>query len=116
MSAKDPFKVEQDGHIAWLTLNRPDNRNIMGFAFFEELTKHFERFDEDSSARGVVIKAEGKSFTVFLPFAPGTFHRPFGPAHSWQAGRTHSGSAGFRPLDQRQRRQCKPEEIEGTKR
>jgi enoyl-CoA hydratase len=66
MSAKDPFKVEQDGHIAWLTLNRPDNRNIMGFAFFEELTKHFERFDEDSSVRGVVIKAEGKSFTAGL--------------------------------------------------
>ena len=66
MGEKDPFKVEQDGHIAWLTLNRPDNRNIMSFAFFEELTKHFERFDEDSSVRGVVIKAEGKSFTAGL--------------------------------------------------
>ena len=66
MSEKDPFKVEQDGHIAWLTLNRPDNRNIMGVAFFEELTKHFERFDEDPSVRGVVIKAEGKSFTAGL--------------------------------------------------
>jgi enoyl-CoA hydratase/carnithine racemase len=66
MSEKDPFKVELDEHIAWLTLNRPDNRNIMSIAFFEELTKHFERFDEDSSVRGVVIKAEGKSFTAGL--------------------------------------------------
>jgi enoyl-CoA hydratase/carnithine racemase len=66
MSEKDSFKVEQDGHIAWLTLNRPDNRNIMGFAFFKEFAKHFERFDEDSSVRGVVIKAEGKSFTAGL--------------------------------------------------
>jgi enoyl-CoA hydratase/carnithine racemase len=66
MSEKDPFTVEQDGHIAWLTLNRPDNRNVMGFAFFEELKKHFERFDEDPSVRGVVIKAEGKSFTAGL--------------------------------------------------
>ena len=66
MSEKDPFKVEQDGHIAWLTLNQPDHRNIMGLAFFEELTKHFERFDEDPSVRGVVIKAEGKSFTAGL--------------------------------------------------
>ena len=66
MSEKDPFKVEQDGPIAWLTLNRPDNRNTMSFAFFEELTKHFERFDGDSSVRGVVIKAEGKSFTAGL--------------------------------------------------
>jgi len=41
MSEKDPFKVELDGHIAWLTLNRPDQRNVMGFAFFEGLTKAF---------------------------------------------------------------------------
>jgi len=66
MSEKDPFKVEQDGHIAWLTLNRPDSRNIMGFAFFEGLIKHFARFDEDSNVRGIVIKAEGKSFTAGL--------------------------------------------------
>jgi len=66
MSEKDLFKVEQDGYIAWLTLNRPDHRNIMGLTFFEELTKHFERFDEDPSVRGVVIKAEGKSFTAGL--------------------------------------------------
>ena len=66
MSEKNPFKVEQDGHIAWLTLNRPDKRNIMSFVFFEELTKHFARFDEDPSVRGVVIKAEGRSFTAGL--------------------------------------------------
>jgi len=66
MSEKDLFKVEQDGYIAWLTLNRPDHRNIMGLTFFEELTKHFERFDEDPSVRAVVIKAEGKSFTAGL--------------------------------------------------
>ncbi len=53
MSEKSPFKVEQDGHIVWLTLNRPDNRNTMGFAFFEELTKYFQRFEEDSSVRVV---------------------------------------------------------------
>jgi enoyl-CoA hydratase/carnithine racemase len=66
MSGKDPFKVEQEGHIAWLTLNRPDHRNIMGFAFFEGLVNHFERFDKDSSVRGVIIKGEGKSFTAGL--------------------------------------------------
>jgi enoyl-CoA hydratase/carnithine racemase len=66
MSEKDPFKVELDGHIAWLTLDRPDQRNVMGFAFFEGLTKYFAQFDDDSNVRGVVIKAEGKSFTAGL--------------------------------------------------
>ena len=69
MSEKDPFKVEQDGHIAWLTLNRPDGRNAMGFIFSEELARHFEQFDEDRSVRAVVIKAEGKSFTAGLDLA-----------------------------------------------
>jgi enoyl-CoA hydratase/carnithine racemase len=58
--------VAQDGHVAWLTQNRPDNQNIMGFAFFEGFAKHFGRFDEDSSVREAVIKAEAKSFTAGL--------------------------------------------------
>jgi len=66
MSEKDPFKVEQDEYIAWLTLNRPDSRNTMGFSFFEGLIRHFGRFDEDRDVRVVVIKAEGKSFTAGL--------------------------------------------------
>jgi enoyl-CoA hydratase len=66
MSEQDIFKVEQDGHIAWLTLNRPDQRNIMGLAFFKGLRGHFESFDKDVSVRAVVIKAEGKSFTAGL--------------------------------------------------
>ena len=80
MSEKDPFKVEQDGTIVWLTLNRPDNRNIMGLAFFEGLANHFERFDEDSSVRGVVIKAEGKSFTAGLDLVE------FGPLLGGETG------------------------------
>lgn len=66
MSAQEPFKVEQDGHIAWLILNRPDKLNTISFDFFNQLTDHFIRFDEDSSVRVVVIKAEGKSFTAGL--------------------------------------------------
>jgi Delta3,5-Delta2,4-dienoyl-CoA isomerase len=66
MSEKDFFKVELDGHIAWLTLNRPDQRNVMGFAFFEGLTKHFAQFDDDPKVLGIVIKAEGNSFTAGL--------------------------------------------------
>jgi enoyl-CoA hydratase/carnithine racemase len=62
----DPFKVDIDGHIAWLTLNQPEKRNTMGAAFFDGLITHFTRFDEDPEIRVVVIKAEGKSFTAGL--------------------------------------------------
>lgn len=66
MSEKDPFKVEQEEHIAWLTLNRPEKRNTMGFDFFKGLIEYFTQFDEDPNVRAVVIKAEGKSFTAGL--------------------------------------------------
>jgi enoyl-CoA hydratase len=64
MIENDPFKVDQKDHIAWLTLNRPEKHNTMGFSFFEELTKHFAQFDSNPNVRVVVIKAEGKSFTA----------------------------------------------------
>jgi enoyl-CoA hydratase len=64
MSETDQFKIEQEEHIAWLTLNRPEKRNVMGAAFFEELSAHLSRLDQDPAVRVVVIKAEGKSFTA----------------------------------------------------
>ena len=36
MPETENFKIEQEDHIAWLTLNRPDSRNTMGLAFFRE--------------------------------------------------------------------------------
>ncbi|MGD9058084.1 MAG: crotonase/enoyl-CoA hydratase family protein [Desulfobacterales bacterium] len=58
------FKIEIDSHIAWLTLNRPEKRNTMGLAFFEEIGNLFEDFDSDPNVRVVIIKAEGKSFSA----------------------------------------------------
>ena len=64
MSDSDQFKVEHKAHIAWLTLNRPEKRNVMGAQFFDELAAHFDAFDRDPAVRVVVVKAEGKSFTA----------------------------------------------------
>jgi len=58
------FKVELEGHIAWLTLNRPEKRNTMGTDFFRQLAEHLEDFNENSQVRVVIIKAEGQSFTA----------------------------------------------------
>jgi enoyl-CoA hydratase/carnithine racemase len=66
MSTNQSMSVKMDGHVAWLNLCRPERRNAMGMAFFQELTEHFRRFDEDSHVRAVVIRAEGKSFTAGL--------------------------------------------------
>jgi len=64
MSDHSPFKVKIADYIAWVTMNRPENRNAMGMDFFEGLRDLFKDFNNDPEVRVVVIKAEGKSFTA----------------------------------------------------
>lgn len=64
MTETNNFKVEQENHIAWLTLNRPEKRNTMGLAFFREIGEFFDEFDRNPDVRVVVVKAEGKSFSA----------------------------------------------------
>lgn len=66
MSANAAFRVERDGHIAWLTLSRPERRNAMNISFFGQLTDHFRRFDTDDTVRVVVIRAQGACFSAGL--------------------------------------------------
>jgi len=66
MSDNSPFKIEKDGYITWLTLNRPEKRNSINNEFFQGLVEHFQKFDRDPDVRVVIIKAEGKSFTAGL--------------------------------------------------
>ncbi len=72
MESNQPFQITKEDHIAWLTLNRPEKRNAMNQAFFNELLKIFPQFDEDSSVRVVIIKADGKSFTAGLDLTEAT--------------------------------------------
>ena len=66
MQTNPTINLEIDGHVAWLTLCRPERRNAMGMAFFRELTEHVRRLDDDPDVRAVVIRAQGKSFSVGL--------------------------------------------------
>ncbi len=63
---EDFFKLEKDGGVAWLILNRPEKRNAMTWEFFTELAERFRNLDEDPEIRSVVIRAEGKMFTAGL--------------------------------------------------
>ncbi|MEK7827905.1 MAG: enoyl-CoA hydratase/isomerase family protein, partial [Thermodesulfobacteriota bacterium] len=57
------FKIEKEANVAWLILNRPEQRNTMTWEFFTELAEHFAAFDDNPEVRAVVIRAEGKMFT-----------------------------------------------------
>lgn len=64
MSDNGPFIVEMDGHVAWLTFNRPEKRNSMNLEVFDGLIKLFQEFDDDPEVRVVVMKAAGKTFNA----------------------------------------------------
>jgi enoyl-CoA hydratase len=66
MEEKPFLKVEKTGRVAWLILNRPEQRNTMTMEFFEGIARIFGEFDADPDVRAVVIRAEGKSFTAGL--------------------------------------------------
>jgi enoyl-CoA hydratase/carnithine racemase len=58
------FRVEKEGSIRWLILNRPDKRNAMDEDFFRELTEAFTNFDQDPEVRVVIVRGEGKGFSA----------------------------------------------------
>jgi enoyl-CoA hydratase len=60
------FKVEKEGHILWLILNRPEKRNRMPLSFFDALVPAFAAINADLETRVVVLRAEGPCFTVGL--------------------------------------------------
>ena len=64
MQPSEPFIVENNGGIAWLTLNRPEKHNAMDLDFFAVLSQHVQKLTDDSDVRVVVIKAAGKSFSA----------------------------------------------------
>ena len=60
------FEIEKHGQSATLWLNRPEKRNAMGPAFWNELPQVMAALDDDPAVRAVVVAGRGKDFTVGL--------------------------------------------------
>jgi methylglutaconyl-CoA hydratase len=57
-----PLLITRHGHIARVTLNRPDVRNAFNAELIAELTGAFTTLGQDASLRAVVLAAAGKAF------------------------------------------------------
>ncbi len=53
---------EQEGHVATITLNRPDKRNAMSWVMFNEIRAAFELAAADREVRCVVVTGAGGAF------------------------------------------------------
>ncbi|MCK9514955.1 MAG: enoyl-CoA hydratase/isomerase family protein [Ottowia sp.] len=56
------IKTETRGHVATVTLARPDVRNAFNDAMIAELAQAFIDLGQDESVRAIVLAAEGKAF------------------------------------------------------
>ena len=70
--------VTTDGHIARITLDRPDRLNAMNADFWNELPAAVRALDAGGDVRAIVIVANGKHFTAGLDL--GMFGTPPDPA------------------------------------
>ena len=74
----NPLTVTTDGHVARITLDRPDRLNAMNADFWNELPAAVRALDAGGDVRAIVIDANGKHFTAGLDL--GMFGAPPDPA------------------------------------
>ncbi|HUY64970.1 MAG TPA: crotonase/enoyl-CoA hydratase family protein [Acidimicrobiales bacterium] len=60
------LSIERQDHVATLWLNRPEARNAMGPAFWEELPRAVGDLSDDVGVRALVVAARGPHFSVGL--------------------------------------------------
>lgn len=56
--------VDRDGPVATLTINRPEKRNALNNELMEELIAVANAFAADEQTRAVVLRGEGRDFSV----------------------------------------------------
>ncbi len=66
MPERQVLTTERTGSVATLWLDRPDARNAMGPAFWQELPDAMEELGSDDGVRAVVVAARGPHFSVGL--------------------------------------------------
>lgn len=56
----------REGHVATIQLARPEKRNAMGMAFWDEFPAVVDEVTADPEVRAIIIAAAGRDFTVGL--------------------------------------------------
>lgn len=60
------LRVEQEGGIDWLTLNRPERLNAITGTMVKELWAYFRALESDYSRRVVILRGAGSAFCAGL--------------------------------------------------
>src|SRR5688572_27964063 len=63
MNTYTTIRTEKQGHVLVLTLNRPEVRNAMNAAMYEECTRALDVADADQDVRCVILTGAGSCFS-----------------------------------------------------
>lgn len=66
MSEYQTIRIDKDGPVDWLTLNRPEMLNAINTPMVTELRDYFGGLYEDDSVRIVVMRGAGRAFCAGL--------------------------------------------------
>lgn len=77
------IKVEQEGAVGILTLNRPERLNAISQTMLEEIQTACDGFEADDTIRAVVLTGAGKAFSSGFDLQDQAAHTPQGHAE-WQ--------------------------------
>lgn len=69
MAAENRVRVEIDGHIAEVTLDRADKHNGLDYAMFDAINAALDELRDAPGLRAVVLTGAGRSFCAGLDFA-----------------------------------------------
>ncbi len=67
---KELVTYHREGHLGFITLNRPEKRNAMNWALWLALEQAVMAAEADKEARVVIVKGEGKTFCAGLDLGP----------------------------------------------
>lgn len=62
MTEYESLTWEREGHVATVTLNRPDKKNAMSWTMFHEIRAAFDRASSDDGVRCLVVTGAGGAF------------------------------------------------------
>lgn len=58
------IRLQRDGAVATLTIDRPERRNAITNEMMEEIERVARSFSQDEQTRAIIIRAEGNDFSV----------------------------------------------------
>jgi enoyl-CoA hydratase/carnithine racemase len=94
------IRLEVDGPIATLVLDRPDRMNAFTIGMMEDLLDALDRTDADDEVRAVIVTGEGRAFCAGADLEPaeGTFSRATDVPFSMDSSADEGGTLARRYL------------------